>query len=47
MVGNYQFFILYIIDVEDYAREIGAICIETSALTAVNVPQLFESIGKK
>jgi len=31
---------------EEYASQINAIFIETSALTAVNVPELFMKIGK-
>lgn len=33
-------------DAEDYARQIGAIFIETSALNAVNVPELFMKIAR-
>lgn len=32
-------------DAEEYARSIGALFIETSALSAVNVPQLFTAIA--
>ncbi|XP_067652810.1 ras-related protein Rab-22A-like [Haliotis asinina] len=34
-------------DAQDYARDINAIFCETSALTAVNVPQLFDAISKE
>uniref|UniRef100_K1QPC2 Ras-related protein Rab-31 n=1 Tax=Magallana gigas TaxID=29159 RepID=K1QPC2_MAGGI len=33
-------------DAEEYAQSIGALFIETSALSAVNVPHLFTAIGK-
>ena len=32
-------------DAEEYASQINAIFIETSALTAINVPDLFMKIG--
>ncbi|KAL5022124.1 hypothetical protein ScPMuIL_001279 [Solemya velum] len=34
-------------DAKEYADQIGAIFVETSALTALNVPELFMSIAKK
>lgn len=34
-------------DVEEYVSQIGAIFVETSALSAVNVPDLFVKIAKK
>ncbi|XP_046549522.1 ras-related protein Rab-22A-like [Haliotis rubra] len=34
-------------DAQDYAKDINAIFCETSALTAVNVPQLFDAISKE
>ena len=33
-------------DAKEYADEINAIFTETSALTAVNIKELFEQIGK-
>ncbi|BFZ19284.1 hypothetical protein BsWGS_22323 [Bradybaena similaris] len=33
-------------DAEEYAREIGAIFCETSAMTASNVPELFDSVAR-
>ena len=36
-----------ILDAEEYASLINAIFIETSALNAVNVPELFMKIGKQ
>lgn len=32
-------------DAQEYAREIGAVFCETSAMTAVNVAELFDAIG--
>ena len=35
-----------IADAKEYADEINAIFTETSALTAINIKELFEKIGK-
>ena len=35
----------YFTGAKQYAKDIGAIFTETSALTAINIQQLFEDIG--
>ena len=39
----YMYF--YFTGAKQYAKDIGAIFTETSALTAINIQQLFEDIG--
>lgn len=41
-----KYFHTFISEAKEYADDIGAIFAETSAVTAVNVQELFESIGK-
>ena len=37
--------VISISDAQEYAKDIGAIFCETSAMTAVNVAELFDAIG--
>ena len=46
LLEHNSLFLLLFSDARSYAEEIDAFFAETSALTAINVQELFESIGK-